>query len=466
MSVVWDNSSDVLCISVKNSSGSVTTMLSPTYMKIYSPKRYDGRPASTAKAIAFDLDKELFNSDINEQMSDPFTLARKCAPRAVYNVEFNDVVGVRRTSPMVDSYTLQDEEIGSMANLVIRAWNSEKNETLLLHELIRSSNNEHQFSMRCEANITRMEQEAILIVVRDISERYRRFEAEKKVISETTARLKDAAANRFTRHEVKNGLLSAIGLCDSLRDSIASASKDDPTVKSHVMSKIDQIRKKGFFDNVQTEPLDPQNMARHLFELDKTLHEILDTILAEAMARDVIHEVYEPKLERVDLPKLLYSTMNLSSCSESIKRFPISTSPEPLPEFAFDPQLLKYIHRNAISNACKYGKRGGQVRTDVTWDKHARLLTMDVVNLPGPGHEDIMKLGDVAAEIVFSPRRRLTMHSGIDGSKRASASHSSGDGAWIMYNCAKTLGGTCDIKVSFSCFELVFQLRYKGHVPD
>ena len=61
-----------------------------------------------------------------------------------------------------------------------------------------------------------------MIVVRDISERFRRFEAEKKVISETTARLKDAAANRFTRHEVKNGLLAAIGLCDSLNEGVES----------------------------------------------------------------------------------------------------------------------------------------------------------------------------------------------------------------------------------------------------
>lgn len=57
-----------------------------------------------------------------------------------------------------------------------------------------------------------------MIVLRDISERFQRFEAEKQLVIEVTERKKDAEANRFTRHEVKNGLLAAIGLVDSMRE--------------------------------------------------------------------------------------------------------------------------------------------------------------------------------------------------------------------------------------------------------
>ena len=102
---------------------------------------------------------------------------------------------------------------------VIRSWKA-KNEgatLILMHDLKRMDGEKPQ-PIQCEANISVMEENMLVIVVRDISERFRRFEAEKRVISETTARRKDAAANRFTRHEVKNGLLAAIGLCDSLNE--------------------------------------------------------------------------------------------------------------------------------------------------------------------------------------------------------------------------------------------------------
>ena len=445
MAVVWDNSSDVICISVRGNNGDVTTMLSPTFLKMYCPSSC----ANEAKAMAFELDKKHFQETKpynNHRGEDVISTARAFKPKATFSIEFGDLLR-GKSSPVGGEYVVKDEEIGSMAHLVVRAWNAKEEETLLMHELLRTKQASDKFSIRCEANITKMEPNAMLIVVRDISERFRRFEAEKKVISETTARLKDAAANRFTRHEVKNGLLAAIGLCDSLRESVATDSKDDGA-KVEALNKIEALRKISHLPHVKYA--DPQNLSRYLFELDKTLHEILDTILAEAMARDVIHEVYEPKLERVDLPKLLYSTMNLTSRSQSIKRFPITTIPDPIPEYAMDTQLLKYIHRNAISNACKYGKRGGQVRTSVAWDKEEGMLTMEVINLPGPEHEEILKLGDIASEIVFSPRRRLTMHCVFDERSSESASHSSGDGAWIMHKCAKTLGGTCGIKVSMN----------------
>ena len=218
---------------------------------------------------------------------------------------------------------------------------------------------------------------------------------------------------------MKVGLLAAIGLCDGLRESLAV----DKSTATDLQS------------------MDPSDMQRYVIELDKTLHEVLDTVLAEAMARDVIHKVYEPKLEQVNVPKLL---------NANLERFPLRTVPMPLPDFALDPQLLKYIHRNAVTNACKYGKPGGEVLTELMWDENKGMLQMTVSNLPGDGHDQILRLGEYASQLVFSPRKRLSVHTNGSVNSNAAASHSSGDGAWIMHNCAITLGGSCDIKVGIN----------------
>ena len=69
LSVVWDNSSDVIGISVQGVSGDVTTMLSPTYMKIFAGiNNEEEDPPKSSKhgmALAFELNSSCFNSDVN-----------------------------------------------------------------------------------------------------------------------------------------------------------------------------------------------------------------------------------------------------------------------------------------------------------------------------------------------------------------------------------------------------------------
>jgi len=418
MGVVWDNSSDVIGVSIKNISGDVTTLLSPTFHKLYSDNVKTSDTAETDMdriqnlACAFELDAQVMN------YSEEKLRSQQILPSSVYDVEFGGISGFTK----IRNGKTTKENLASMSQLVVKCWKAENEVKMHLHDMVLGSGNLKKI-IRCEANISRLEQNAIVIVVRNISERFRRFEAEKKAISETTARMKDADANRFTRHEVKNGLLAAIGLCDSLKENGNKSS----TLLSTSASSNNEI----------------SHSQQIVLELGSTLHEILDTILAEAMARDVIHEVYEPKLERVNVANLIHSTMKSTASAESMKRFPVVTKPSPLPEFALDPQLLKYIHRNAVSNACKYGKRGGVVMTEIEWHEATAMLQLKVINLPGDKHEEILALGNLAAEIIFSPTKRLPVHSGDRGEV---ASHSAGDGAWIMYNCAKTLKGTCDVQ--------------------
>ena len=459
LSVVWDNSSDVIGISVRGVSGDVTTMLSPTLMKLYSKGENDDdniieSSKKQGSALAFELDARYFVGEVDDEI----------VPSNVYDLHFRDKMPFQsRPYSSKKSEKLETQEVGSIARLVIRAWGTTARKTMLMHDLVGKTGS-LQSIMRCEANVSRIEENALVIVVRDISERFRRFEAEKKVISETTARLKDAAANRFTRHEVKNGLLAAIGLCDSLNEGVESFEtklkkmnsqnsgrqlllngmelpQDTPRLKKEDGSASDDL------ESIQSlEGPEDASIKRYLLELDKTLHEILDTVLAEAMARDVIHEVYELKLERVKLAKLLAENMNINASKSSTRRFPILKEPKELPEFATDPQLIKCIHRNAVSNACKYGKKGGKVTTCLKYCKEKGELQMQIINLPGKKHDEIVKLGKLAKELVFSPRRRLTMHCTEDNNNQVSASHSSGDGAWIIHKCAKTLGGNCGIE--------------------
>lgn len=442
MSVVWDNSSDVIGLSIKKSNGNVLTLLSPTYLKFFSDSgiiELEGSDLSIQNeslkrkstgdldsyGLAFELNAKYFQSNHDQP-----GVVGEIKPSVVYTVKFGknesfpSVLG-NESSAAHSHFGLFRKsaealnDLVPMSELVVKAWDTNINTKMLLHDLVREHNNQME-SIRCEANITRLEANALVIVVRNISERFRRFEAEKKAVSETTARSKDAAANRFTRHEVKNGLLAAIGLCDGLKELQSKSLPDTNSDESEDHSK------------------------RIIHELDKTLHEILETILAEAMARDVIHEIYEPKHERVDVAELIQSTMNSTATAESMERYPVLTEPSPLPDLAIDPQLLKYIHRNAVSNACKYGKRGGVVSTKIKWEKLSGMLHISVENEPGYHHEDILGLGNLASEIIFSPSKRLPMHS---ISNNNSASHSSGDGAWVMHKCAKTLGGDCDILV-------------------
>jgi len=488
MGVVWNNSSDVIGISVRSSSGRVRTVVSPTFFKAFSNNADNNE---RYPALAFEVDSSSFvqlplnnnkkNSNKNNDGKNSNNNKESYVsihPSAIYGIEFTDVGGrnsssnggkdgkkTHDTQINLDSDALR-EEITSMAELVGRAWTSKNEpELLLMHDLTKRDGYAKQ-QIRCEANVTRMEENSLIIVVRDISERFRRFEAEKKMVSETTARLKDEAANRFTKHEVKNGLLAAIGLCDSLREATAAAAAAT-TAANNITNNIGLLReeKRASFTTSsfasRAIALREESRASFMFELDKTLHEILDTVMAEAMARDVIHEVYEPKLERVDVVKLLNSTMNTAASEVSFKRFPLSCDPELLPDYALDPQLLKFIHRNAISNACKYGERGGNVVTEVKWHREKKSMEMKVINLPGKKHGEILELGsDKASELIFSPGIRLDVHkSGANGksNNETISSHSAGDGAWIMSKCAKTLKGRCDLK--FFSDKTVFTFR-------
>eukprot|EP00526_Cylindrotheca_closterium_P001973 CAMPEP_0113629296 /NCGR_PEP_ID=MMETSP0017_2-20120614/15204_1 /TAXON_ID=2856 /ORGANISM="Cylindrotheca closterium" /LENGTH=1088 /DNA_ID=CAMNT_0000539681 /DNA_START=116 /DNA_END=3382 /DNA_ORIENTATION=- /assembly_acc=CAM_ASM_000147 len=430
MSAIWEKSSDAICVSVRGIGGSITTMVSPAYMR-----EFHGI-SSLPKAIVFEVDeidirrKNYSNLQVRTVREINFPVLPTSGSKIFRKIDTGDL-GLGTVEIDVDESLL-----ASFAGMVGCAWNQKTGTSSMNHRLLKIADGKKAF-VKCEANICTLDNDAMLMVVRDISERTKLFEAEKKTILETTARKKDAEANRFTRHEVKNGLLAAIGLCESLKESTFAG--DQLTIEHHDVTprkRSSPPSTSRSLVNMNSEANDRdhshnQSIAMYTKELDKTLKTILDTILSEAMARDVIHGNYEPKLERVELEKLLHTPETMHD------QFSLKVSPSPMPSLHLDPQLLLYIHRNALSNACKYGKVNGPVTTRLSYDESTKLLQMDVLNLPGPEHERLLKLGPSATTLVFAPGKRL---------HKKESSHSAGDGAWIMQKCAETLRGKVSIR--------------------
>lgn len=362
MLVFWECSADYIVLSVQGKDGVITTMLSPSFLTLGDMKEKD--ISKTTTAIMF-------------RQTVPRTF------RAEYSI-LTDSSNSIRLSPDSDLYGALEKPLSSVRDLVFQCWDQDVTKSTILCDIALPNGT----FMNCEGKVTRYKGDALIVVVRDISERRRRLEAEKLLLSEQTARMKDAEANRFTRHEVKNGLLACIELTECLKESLCLA----PGVVSKTVNEV------------------KTNIA--VRELETNLQVVYDTIMAVAMARDVINENYEPKVERVDLCQILPTSFSFHV--NDIHRFPLVTFPSPFPIFMLDPQLLLFIHGNAVSNACKYGQKDGVVLTEVHYQKDEGVISVKVINSPGDSHEEILQMGEEAEKRVFEPRERLHLNFSSD----------------------------------------------------
>lgn len=498
MSVVWQSSSDVITISVQNKhTGNSVTMISPTVWKLINTLK-GAKPEETKNrteldAIVFELPKTDTNDhNTTDSPQNETDSAQKTThlhtPQNVHTVQlssFETIKRERRRSSLPKSYldstsftkNMSSQQLLSLpgvteiSELIVKAWNSEKiKESLMIHGFKNKTDDGSVVTIDCEAKVTRLNNHSLVIILRDISERCKRFEAEKKIVMESTARKKDAEANRFTRHEVKNGLLAAIGLTDSLRETCLKKHPENAVLEgASSYENISQLNNSGHLEDCDSNM--QYDTFKYVAELDTLLREVLDTILQQAMARDLIHEVYVPRVERVNICSILRE--NYTGSDNSKRRFPLVTYPDELPLFLFDAQLLRLVYRNAISNACKYGKQGGTVTTELHFDSQKNELKLDVINEPGENHGDLLNLGAEAEQAVFLPGKRLFPLQRYYQIKTSSANsdnplripsvsdlqdlNSSGDGAWIIDRCAKTLGGNAGIK--FLKDKTVFSLK-------
>lgn len=351
----------------------------------------------------------------------------------------------RRKLSRPNPSSLEDQNLSTIAKLVVRASYTKQPEDAEfnpMEEFYRMTQG-NEVRISCEAKIGRLEgnEDHCVVVLRDISDRVQRFEAEKILIEGVTVRRKDAEANRFTRHEVKNSILTAIGMLDDIRGTTCQPVNDTTEVDvEQEMTSFRSASARGSKAKTQVT----------LNKVEGTLCDTLEMIADEAMTREIIYGEYAPKNTKIDVASVLSSLR-----SEVSDNFPLHVEPKPFPFLILDKQLLRCIYRNAVSNACNFGEIGGVVETRVSFDRRQTMITMKVTNLPGEDHAGLVKVDKKTACAVFEHGTQLRWDG--SGMKVVQAgSVNKGNGAWIMQQCAASLGGECTIQFENAKTTLTF----------
>jgi hypothetical protein len=271
MSVVWENSSDTIAISVRKLSGNVTSMVSPSFFRSALTGTEQDKIQDISAVILEHSSEDMKwrrepSSKTNNKSGGTETFP-DVAIEFIRKADFDGVDFHFADNNVGLEYTWHENKamaflVVAFTDMLARAWQDDKSEEILFE--YDASSKDGGKKTKFEVTLTRLEGDAIVLVVRNVSERYQRFEAEKRFIFETTARQRDAEANRFTRHEVKNGILAAIEICGNLHDQLSN----NP---HRGMNTIESSSDGGTNTSVGSESLD---------ELDQTLREVLDIILA------------------------------------------------------------------------------------------------------------------------------------------------------------------------------------------
>jgi hypothetical protein len=264
MSVVWENSSDCIAISVQKVSGSTTSMVSPSFFRSALVARKGERiqdmsaivlehssPAmqtAQSRIGSFDNASQIKESELSNV---GIRIVKKDAFAGIDILSSCDNGGAFEC--LGQENEVMTSLVAAFTDMLARAWQIKAEEILFNYD---TGAEDESIRAKFEVKVTRLEENAIVMVVRNVSERYRRFEAEKRFVYETAARQKDAQANRFTKHEVKNGLLAAIEICGNVREQLSESVLCEESFS---------------------------NKLENLTELDRTLHDVLDIILAETV---------------------------------------------------------------------------------------------------------------------------------------------------------------------------------------
>jgi len=454
MSAVWESSSDII-IFCGHRQGRINARVSPAFLKMLGLDT--GRMSFLDRgdvSLVLDIDPTK-----NEYSVFAVDLSKQITRQDVNQIKIS-LTRNTRTLGAFEGLTQEEKNVAVVALLVTRALKSLKagNASNLMTEFLSKDESGKVFTRKCEAKIATVDDNNVVLVLRDISDRIQRFEAEKKLVKEITTRQKDAETNKFSRHEIKNGILSALAILDHIRENVnlqLHTRKDivDDNSKPEIVFDAGEGCAISIQSNISAKPDRASESDFGFSELESTLRDIMDTMLDEAMAREIVYGDYQPRRERMKVEQVLASLRRRDS-----PRFPMELHPERLPDFALDRHLIRYIYRNAVSNACKYGRHNGIVKTVLKYDSKNNTFCMEVINEPGDGHEELARLSQVEVDAVFHPGSQLSATRVVVGkSAQLVRNESSGNGAWIMQRCAQTLGGLCSIR--FETNRTVFSLK-------
>jgi hypothetical protein len=208
MSTIWNASSDVMvwCSSEGNC---IHAVVSPSFFDLGDPpndleKLHRLAPNYKKPTLLLEVDQQ------DESFS--YHIIHMNMGSAITRQDAVDVLLRKSQKESLQPLdTAASKNVEALAELLIEIFNSKENEMVLMTEMhTQTENTTGARRVACEAKVSKLDS-SCLVVIRDVSERFQRFETEKKLVEEITARKKDAEANRFSRHEVKNSILAAIG---------------------------------------------------------------------------------------------------------------------------------------------------------------------------------------------------------------------------------------------------------------
>lgn len=220
--------------------------------------------------------------------------------------------------------------------------------------------------------------------------------------------------SNFIRHEIKNSILDM----------------------KEIVFQIKQNIKQG-----------EEFQEGNIISLDTMLERTHFTIMSDVLVREILSNSYSSQKCPVNLKELCEVNWGNDNCIQ------INISDD-FPIIHTDRNLIYYIVKNAISNAKKYGKKNGNIL--VIPNVIDQKLIIKIVNEPGNNHEQLMKMKD-AAKTIFQQGNKLdNMSNGF-----TSSTISSGDGGWIMRQCAVVLGGNVGISFYVDRTEFSFSTPIK-----
>ena len=181
MSAVWYDSSDTLIWGSCAGRGStlINGIISPkgrTFLGLGDDiKSSDADKTGTTTLIEVDQDTYQYRTFIID-LSSPISREEAMALR---------ISKLKSKKKTINSYLASDRDknLCVVAKLLCEAYTLDlKEEKIVMKELI--CENEALSHHQCEAKMTKMESHSCLIILRDISERYQRFETEKKLVED------------------------------------------------------------------------------------------------------------------------------------------------------------------------------------------------------------------------------------------------------------------------------------------
>lgn len=245
MSAVWDASSDVVIVCSKHDE-LVNAAISPSFFQmgdsngIMAKKPPDDPITLVMEVDPYEGSYNTFEADLSKQMT---------------REQIDEMLKRSRNKPLVVT-PLIEKNLSELADLVgdafAYAMPEGKNQHIMLKSLYRIENGCMQHNMHCEAKIVNLKGKAVLILLRDMTQRFKLHKAETKLINEINKRKIESDANRSDREKLKFGVSTAIDLLDALKgdvvkvdaNSVNPASLNETSgssVASVKLEKLDEV---------------------------------------------------------------------------------------------------------------------------------------------------------------------------------------------------------------------------------